>query len=99
MPFKKRFPPKRYNQNKRRQSSPAAPRNTAPVDPESTGYEAAYFRELIDDEVPVVIVLKTGEELRGHVRYYDRDVFSLGPADGGPKLFLRKSSVRYLYEE
>ncbi|HZS07965.1 MAG TPA: hypothetical protein VFD58_24235 [Blastocatellia bacterium] len=99
MPFKKRFTPKRRNQHKRRPSSPAAPRNTAPSDPESTGYEAAYFRELIDEEVPVVIVLKTGEELRGQVRYYDRDVFSLGPADGGPKLFLRKSSVRYLYEE
>jgi hypothetical protein len=65
---------------------------------ESTGFEAAYFRELIDEEIPVVIVMKTGEQLRGFVRYYDRDVFSLGQPDG-PKLFLRKSSVRYLYEE
>ncbi len=83
----------------RRPHPPSAPRQNNTVDLESTGYEAAYFRELIDDEVPVVIVLKSGEQLRGQVRYYDRDVFSLGPADGGPKLFLRKSSVRYLYEE
>lgn len=92
-------PGNRRPQNRRHTHKPAAPRPAAPPDLESTGYEASYFRELIDEEIPVVIVLRTGEELRGQVRYYDRDVFSLGPADGGPKLFLRKSSVRYLYEE
>ena len=69
-----------------------------PQDPEVTGAEAAYLKTLIDEETPIVIVLRTGEQLRGYVRYYDREIFSLGPLDGGPKLLLRKSSVRYLYE-
>jgi hypothetical protein len=68
-------------------------------DYEHTGQEAAYLKSLVESGQTVVVVLNSGEHLRGHVRYYDRDVFSLGPADGGPKLFLRKSSVRYLYEE
>ena len=66
---------------------------------ESTGQEAAYLKALVDARTPVVVVLTSGEELQGHVRYYDRDCFSLGPSDGGPKLFLRKSSIRYMYEE
>jgi hypothetical protein len=44
------------------------------------------------------VVLKTGERLRGRIRYYDRDCFSLGPAGGGPKLLLRKGSVSYICE-
>ena len=65
---------------------------------EGTGQEAIYLRSLVDSGTMVVVVLTSGEQIRGYVRYYDRDCFSLGPADGGPKLFLRKSSVRYLYE-
>lgn len=66
---------------------------------ESTGMEALYLKELMDAEQMVVVVLNTGERIRGFVRYYDRDVFSLGPADGGPKMFVRKDGIRYLYEE
>jgi hypothetical protein len=66
---------------------------------ESTGMEALYLKELMDAETPVIVVLNTGEKVRGFVRYYDQEVFSLGPADGSPKMFLRKEGIRYLYEE
>jgi hypothetical protein len=66
---------------------------------ENTGMESLFFKELIEDEKLIVVVLNNGEEVRGYIRYYDRDVFSIGPADGGPKQFIRKSGVRYLYEE
>lgn len=66
---------------------------------ENTGMEAWYLEQLIKQEQPVAVVLTSGETLRGFVRYYDKDVFSLGPEDGGPKIFLRKESIRYLYEE
>jgi len=66
---------------------------------ESTGMEGLYLKELMDAEIPVVVVLNTGEKVRGFVRYYDKDTFSLGPADGSPKMFLRKEGIRYLYEE
>src|SRR5262245_5018531 len=66
---------------------------------ENTGMESLFLKELIEDEKLIVVVLTNGEEVRGYMRYYDRDVFSIGPADGGPKRFIRKSGVRYLYEE
>jgi hypothetical protein len=66
---------------------------------DSTGMEAWYMRQLMTSEIPIVVVLDTGEKVRGLVRYYDKDTFSLGPTDGSPKVFLRKESIRYLYEE
>jgi hypothetical protein len=66
---------------------------------ESTGMEAWYMKQLMTSEIPIVVVLNTGEKVRGLVRYYDKETFSLGPADGSPKMFLRKESIRYLYEE
>jgi hypothetical protein len=66
---------------------------------ESTGMEAWYMKQLMTSEIPIVVVLNTSEKVRGLVRYYDKDTFSLGPADGTPKMFLRKDSIRYLYEE
>lgn len=66
---------------------------------EHTGREVAYFDELLRRETIVVISLKNGGTVRGYIRYYDRDVISLGPADGSPKIFLRKENIGYLYEE
>jgi len=66
---------------------------------ESTGMEGWYMKQLMTAEIPIVVVLDTGEKVRGYVRYYDKDTFSLGPANGTPKMFLRKDSIRYLYEE
>jgi hypothetical protein len=78
------------------------PQEPEPVDlpdPSVTGSEAAYFRSLIDSHTMVTVVLTTGERLRGHVRYNDRDCFSLGPGGGGANLLLRKDSVRCISEE
>jgi len=65
---------------------------------EETGQESLYFKKLVDSESKVVVVLKSGEQIRGVVRYYDRDMVSVGPDNGGPNLFVRKDSMRYLYE-
>lgn len=95
----KPFPKKKLSNRNKKRRGPMPTLQVAPKnDMENTGLEALYFRSLIDSEIPVVVVMSTGEELRGYVRYYDKDVFSLGQFEG-PKLFLRKSSVRYLYEE
>ncbi len=69
------------------------------VNPENTGSETAYLKSLIDARAKVTVVLKSGERLRGHVRYYDRDCFSVGLSARGPRLFLRKESVSYICEE
>jgi len=94
--MKGRRPPRR---DKKKRDRPPRPEHAMPADPEVTGAEAAYMKSLVDLAVPVVVVLKTGEQLRGQVRYYDRDVFSLGQGEAGPKLLIRKSSIRYIYEE
>ena len=65
----------------------------------STGAEAEYLKSLVDSRTRVTVVLKTGEQLRGRIRYYDRDCFSFGPDAGGPRLFLRKSSVHSIRED
>jgi small nuclear ribonucleoprotein (snRNP)-like protein len=70
-----------------------------PTDPDDTGRESDYFKKLVDNEKAIVVVMSDGEKVRGTVRYYDREVFSLGPEDGSTKRFLRKTSIRYLYEE
>jgi hypothetical protein len=71
----------------------------AVVSMDSTGLEALYLKTLMEEETPIVVVLTSGEKIRGYVKYYDKDTFSFGPADGSPKLFVRKTGVRYLYEE
>src|SRR5689334_3344136 len=63
-----------------------------------TGEEASFLRSLVDSRATVTVVLKNGERLRGRIRYYDRHCFSVGP-DGGPKIFLRKSSLSYIAED
>jgi sRNA-binding regulator protein Hfq len=69
------------------------------VHPEHTGAEAEYLQSLVDSHKMVTVKLITGETLRGHVRYYDQDCFSLGLSAAGPRMFLRKASVAYISEE
>jgi sRNA-binding regulator protein Hfq len=69
-----------------------------PAEQGSTGSEAAYLKSCVDSRAVVTVVLKTGERLRGRIRYYDRDCLSLGPANRGPNIFLRKSSILYICE-
>lgn len=69
------------------------------VDTENTGSEADYLKSLVDSRAKVTVVLKTGEKLRGRIRYYDRYCFSLGIAAKGPRLFLRKENIAYISEE
>lgn len=78
----------------RRHDNPVSP---APPEQPGSAPSASYLKSLVDSRAKVVVVLKTGERLSGRIRYYDRDCFSLGQADG-PKLFLRKSSVSYIEE-
>lgn len=69
------------------------------MQPEHTGSESAYMKSLIDSRAKVTVVLRSGEQLQGHIRYYDRDCFSIGTVNNGPKLFLRKDSVCYIAED
>ncbi len=65
----------------------------------STGAEATYMRSSIGSHATVTVVLRGGERLRGRIRYFDRDCFSIGLVPRGPNVFIRKSSVLYISEE
>ena len=88
---------KKSSQKKRSFKKKAAKKATFP-NIESTGMEGLYFKDLIEAEQLIVMKLNDGNEVRGYVRYYDKDVISIGPEDGSPKMFVRKDGIRYMYE-
>jgi len=69
------------------------------MQPDHTGSESAYLKSLVDSRAKVTVVLTNGEQLHGHIRYYDRHCFSIGLSAQGPRIFLRKESVSYISEE
>lgn len=70
------------------------------ISPERTGSsEADYLKSLVESHAKVTVVLKSGERLQGHIRYYDRHCFSIGLSAQGPRFLIRKDSVSYIAEE
>lgn len=66
---------------------------------ESTGAEAEYLKSLVDSRTEVTVLLESGERLKGRIRYYDRELFSIQLADRGLNILLQKSSVLSIREE
>ena len=82
---------------KERQGTRAAPgRRTQP--PESTGAEANYLFKNKEARTPMVVCLLDGEEVRGVIEYYDRDMIKIN-RDRGPNVFIRKDQIRYIYKD
>ena len=75
------------------------PNNREQAETEHTGSEAAYFKSLVESHAKVTVVLTGGEQLRGHIRYYDQHCFSIGLSAKGPRIFLRKENVSHISEE
>ncbi len=59
--------------------------------------EVAYLRRLIDQNVPVTVKIRGGEEVSGVIEYYDASFIRL-TRDGQPNLFLFKKDILYLRE-
>jgi small nuclear ribonucleoprotein (snRNP)-like protein len=93
---RRRGPPRRHPGGRPKEQRANPDRHSGVA---STGSEAEYLKSLVDMRSRVTVVLKNGESVSGHIRYYDQDCFSIGPESGGAKIFLRKSSVSYIREE
>ena len=65
------------------------------VPPENTSAEAFYYVKQMNNRTPMVVVLDDGEELRGHIEWYDRSCIKLN-RDDGPNLVIYKHSIKYL---
>ena len=66
--------------------------------PETTFREAEYIDRLSKSRTPVIVKLIDGEEIRGWIEYYDKDIIRI-TRETQPNLFIYKSRVKYLYED
>jgi sRNA-binding regulator protein Hfq len=69
-----------------------------PAPPEITAAEAFYYLKQMNHKTPMVVILDDGEELRGHIEWYDRGCIKVHREDG-PNLLLFKHSIKYLYKQ
>jgi host factor-I protein len=66
--------------------------------PEVTHREGEYIDKLSKNKTPVVVKLIDGEEIRGWIEYYDRDIIRVTRTTE-PNLFIYKNRVKYLFED
>jgi host factor-I protein len=66
--------------------------------PEVTHREGEYIDKLSKSKTPVVVKLIDGEEVRGWIEYYDRDIIRI-TRSAEPNLFIYKNRVKYLFED
>lgn len=69
-----------------------------PAPPEITHAENFYWVKQMQSRTPMVVVLNSGEELRGVIEWYDRDCIKL-TREGAPNLMLFKRFIKYVYKD
>jgi sRNA-binding regulator protein Hfq len=52
----------------------------------------------MNNKTPMVVVLDSGESLRGHIEWYDRTCIKVHREDG-PNLLVFKHSIKYLFKQ
>ena len=75
-----------------------APSRRRPAPPEHTNAEAFYYLKQMNAATPMVVVLDTGEELRGAIEWYDRSCLKVHREDK-PNVLVFKHAIRYLYKQ
>ena len=68
------------------------------VPPDATSAEAFYYLKQMNTKTPMVVVLDDGEELRGHIEWYDRNCIKVHRPDS-PNLLVFKHCIRFLYKQ
>ena len=66
--------------------------------PETTFREAEYIDRLSKSRTLVVVKLIDGEEVRGWIEYYDKDIIRI-TRETQPNLFIYKHQITYIAEE
>jgi sRNA-binding regulator protein Hfq len=64
---------------------------------EQTHAENYYYQKQIQGKIPVVVVMKDGEEVHGIIEWYDRNCIKVTRNNGNP-LLVYKPSIRYIYK-
>ena len=68
------------------------------IPPEQTNAEAFYYLKQMQARTPIVVKLVDGEEVRGWIEWYDKDVIKLN-REGAPNLVIPKHAIKYLYKQ
>jgi sRNA-binding regulator protein Hfq len=65
--------------------------------PERTNHEADYYQELIKNKTPLIVLLKDGNKIEGHLEYYDKTFLRITREDQ-PNAFIYKTDIKYFTE-
>ena len=66
--------------------------------PEQTNAEEFYYLKQMAARTPMVVVLQTGEELRGWIEWYDKGALKLN-RHNEPNLMILKHNIRFMFKE
>ena len=84
---------RRHDRGARR--GPRRPRRPPP--PARTGLESEFLERARRDGTRLVLRLADGRTVRGSIEDFDRDLITID--DAGGAIVIRKTEIRYLYEE
>jgi len=79
-----------------RDGSSSGPRRRT-VPPDQTSAEAFYYLKQMNNQTPMVLVLDDGEQLQGHIEWYDRNCVKVHRPNA-PNLLIFKHSIRFMYK-
>lgn len=69
-----------------------------PAPPDQTNAENFYYIKQMQARTPMIVVLDTGEKIKGVIEWYDRNCIKVHRANE-PNLLIMKSCVRYMYKQ
>lgn len=69
-----------------------------PAPPEQTNAENFYYIKQMQSRTPMVVVLETGEKIKGVIEWYDKTCIKVHRANE-PNLLIMKTAVRYMYKQ
>ena len=69
-----------------------------PAPPEQTNAENFYYIKQMQSRTPMIVVLDTGETIRGVIEWYDKNCIKVHRSHE-PNLLIMKSAVRYMYKQ
>jgi sRNA-binding regulator protein Hfq len=69
-----------------------------PAPPEQTFAENFYYIKQMQARTPMVVVLETGETIRGVIEWYDKACIKVH-RNKEPNLLIMKSAIRYMYKQ
>ena len=96
--MKERFQPARPSGANREPAGNGSSARRRTVPPEATSAEAFYYLKQMNTKTPMVLILDDGQELRGHIEWYDRTCLKVHREDDA-NLLIFKHSIRYLYKQ